>query len=66
VTGDVKYHDAQRARSEGLTLVDAGHFATEIPMVQHLTEELNRVADERQWPVEFIQSKGEQDSFSWI
>lgn len=66
VTGDVKYHDAQRARSEGLTLVDAGHFGTEILMVQHLSEELTRVAEERQWPVEFIQSKGEQDSFSWI
>jgi len=66
VTGDVKYHDAQRARSEGLTLIDAGHFATEILMVHPLTQVLTRAADERQWPVEFIQNKGEQDSFSWI
>ena len=29
VTGDVKYHDAQRARECGLTVVDAGHDGTE-------------------------------------
>lgn len=29
VTGDIKYHDAQRARECGLTVVDAGHDGTE-------------------------------------
>ena len=29
VTGDVKYHDAQKARECGLTVVDAGHDGTE-------------------------------------
>lgn len=29
VTGDVKYHDAQRARECGLSVVDAGHDGTE-------------------------------------
>lgn len=29
VTGDVKYHDAQRAKELGILIVDAGHFGTE-------------------------------------
>jgi len=30
VTGDIKYHDAQLALDRGLSIIDAGHFATEI------------------------------------
>ena len=29
VTGDIKYHDAQRAVEAGLALIDVGHFASE-------------------------------------
>lgn len=29
ITGDVKYHDAQRAKELGILIVDAGHFGTE-------------------------------------
>jgi dinuclear metal center YbgI/SA1388 family protein len=66
ITGDVKYHDAQRARSEGLVLVDAGHFATEILMVQQMSEQLRLAATERQWPLEIIEMTGEEDPFRWI
>ena len=55
VTGDVRYHDAQRAASLGIHVIDAGHFATERPivdiLVSRLTEELGDkievVADDR-------------------
>lgn len=44
VTGDVKYHDAQRAVEQGMHIIDAGHFGTEFPVVsvlaQHLRTEL--------------------------
>jgi dinuclear metal center YbgI/SA1388 family protein len=33
VTGDVKYHDADLARERGLPVIDAGHVATELPIV---------------------------------
>ncbi len=66
ITGDVKYHDAQRARSEGLLLIDAGHFGTEILMVQQMSEQLKRVATERQLPLEIIEMTGEEDPFRWI
>jgi putative NIF3 family GTP cyclohydrolase 1 type 2 len=42
VTGDVKYHDARDAEDLGIALIDAGHFATEIIMVQEITERLGQ------------------------
>lgn len=42
VTGDVKYHEARDAEDLGLALIDAGHFPTEIIMVQEITERLNQ------------------------
>jgi len=66
LTGDVKYHDAQRARAEGLTLIDAGHFGTEILMVKQLSERLRRAAVDQQWVIEIIEMTGEEDPFHWI
>ena len=63
VTGDIKYHDAQRARAEGLALIDAGHFGTEKLMVTELSRRLQQAADERNLPVEFIEMTAEQDPF---
>lgn len=40
VTGDVKYHEAQSAVENKIHVVDAGHFATEFPIVHALTERL--------------------------
>ncbi len=36
VTGDVKYHDASDACCRGLAVVDAGHAATELPVLEVL------------------------------
>lgn len=46
VTGDIKYHDARDAEDLGLALVDAGHFSTEIIMVEEVTERLGRMLAE--------------------
>jgi len=40
VTGDVKYHEAQTAVEMGLHVIDAGHFATEFPVVNVLCKRL--------------------------
>lgn len=40
VTGDVRYHDAQRAAALGIHVLDAGHFATEQPAVERLAARL--------------------------
>lgn len=40
VTGDVRHHAAQRAVELGMHVIDAGHFATEQPVVPVLAEAL--------------------------
>ena len=42
ITGDVKYHDAQRARGLDLCLMDAGHYGTEKIFVDNMAELLER------------------------
>lgn len=44
VTGDVKYHEGLEARRRGLAVIDAGHEATERPVVPMLAEYLRTQA----------------------
>lgn len=41
VTGDVKYHEAQRAVFSGLNIIDAGHQPTEWPVLDDLADRLS-------------------------
>ncbi len=66
VTGDVKFHEAQRARQDGMALIDAGHFATERLMVEELAERLRRFVADRQLAAEIIEMADEQDPFSFV
>ena len=43
VTGDVDYHDALLAESLGLTVIDAGHAATELPSLEPLALQLTEL-----------------------
>lgn len=45
VTGDVDYHDALLAESLGLTVIDAGHAATELPSLRPLATRLAGLID---------------------
>lgn len=54
VTGDVKYHDAQRALECGVAVLDAGHFGTEFPVVAHLAAQLREIAAAEKWDVEIL------------
>lgn len=47
LTGDVKYHDAQRARRLGLAVVDAGHRETERPVLPILRMAIEERLSER-------------------
>lgn len=42
VTGDVKYHDASDACRRGLAVVDAGHAASELPVLDVLEKRVQR------------------------
>ena len=63
VTGDVKYHDAQRARAEGIALIDAGHFGTERLMIGELAKRLRRVIGEQHLSMDVCEMTAEQDPF---
>lgn len=61
VTGDVKYHTAMDALESGLSLIDAGHFGTEIPVVEKLKE----LIEEWALDIKIITSKEiEKDPFT--
>ncbi len=66
VTGDVKYHEARDAESQGLALVDAGHFATELPMIRGVVELLGSELTNRGFASEIMAFGGEKEPFSYI
>ncbi|WP_425061267.1 GTP cyclohydrolase 1 type 2 [Sporomusa carbonis] len=64
VTGDVKYHEAQQAVAEGLAIIDAGHFATEQPVVECVANYLAEAAVKNSWKLDIIANNTNQDVFS--
>lgn len=63
VTGDVKYHDAQEANGLGLAVIDAGHFATERPVVETVATYLERCKAEKGWSISINSDKIVRDVF---
>jgi putative NIF3 family GTP cyclohydrolase 1 type 2 len=45
VTSDVDYHDALLAESLGVSVIDAGHAATELPSLEPLALRLAKIVD---------------------
>lgn len=66
VTGDVKYHEAKEAEELGLALVDAGHFATELPMILGLTKLLGIELANKGYEAEITIFEGEREPFRYI
>lgn len=64
VTGDVKYHEAQAAVENKIHVVDAGHFATEFPIVHVLAEYLK--AELKLFDVEIFEDTAAKDFFETI
>lgn len=57
VTGDVKYHDAQRAVYSGLNIIDAGHQPTELPVLEELADRLSLRFTEKNWNISITVAK---------
>lgn len=51
ITGDVKYHSAQKAVFSGLNVIDAGHQSTELPVLDCLADRLSLRFAEKSWSV---------------
>ena len=48
LTGDVTYHEAQDALSTGVSVIDAGHYATEQPIAEAMAQYLQQEDDSLQ------------------
>lgn len=64
VTGDVKYHEAQAAVENKIHVVDAGHFATEFPIVHELADYLR--GELKFFDVELVEDTQSQDYFTTL
>ncbi len=53
ITGDIRYHQAQKAREMGLNLIDAGHYGTEYIFTKNFAEKLKKAVGDQ---VEIVES----------
>ena len=63
VTGEVKHSTARWAEASGFCIVDAGHFATENPVVESLVKMLEDVFAEQGINVPVQSSAKQKDPF---
>jgi len=57
LTGDVKYHDAQTAERLGIAVIDAGHAATELPVIPFLAGYLQMKLKEGGYETTVVETK---------
>lgn len=66
VTGDLKYHEAQSAIENKIHVVDAGHFATEFPIVHALAEILRAEFERLDYKIKIAEDTNSRDVFTAI
>ena len=66
VTGDVKYHEAQAAIDNKIHVIDAGHFATEFPIVHALNKRLKEEFKRLKIEIEIVEDNFSKDFFKVI
>ena len=66
ITGDVKYHDAQHAQDLGINLIDAGHFGTEMPVVDKIAEYLITENINNKWNITIVADNLANDVFTTV
>jgi putative NIF3 family GTP cyclohydrolase 1 type 2 len=57
LTGDLKFHEAQKALEMGLCVGDITHYASEVIIVPVLQKALCKEAKEKEWDLEVVCSK---------
>jgi dinuclear metal center YbgI/SA1388 family protein len=62
ITGEIKFHDLQKAALSGLALIDAGHDATERPVIPVMAEYLKKRMRESNFETVVLVSKEEPES----
>lgn len=64
VTGEIKYHDAIEADIIGITILTAGHFYTELPVMMKLIDRLQMILDSLQYNIDVIPSNLQKCPYS--
>jgi dinuclear metal center YbgI/SA1388 family protein len=65
VTGEVKHSTARWAEAAGFCIIDAGHFATENPVVESLVEILQNIFTEKDINIPVMPSAKQQNPFAY-
>lgn len=66
LTGDLKYHEAREAEAQGIVILDAGHFGTEIIMVAAVRNFLLNSLAQQGLCCEVVAANCEQDPFQTV
>ncbi len=64
ITGEVRYHAARQAVDAGISLIEAGHFWSELPVVSEMAFIIRRESQARGWSVD-VSIIQERDPFSY-
>lgn len=63
LTGDIKFHEAQKAVETGICVADVTHYASEVLIVPVLKKALEQAATEEGWNLEILCSKVNGQTF---
>lgn len=63
LTGDIKYHEMQKAVAMGIAVADVTHYASEVLIVPVLQKKLLQAAAENGWELEVVCSKVDGQTF---
>ena len=66
ITGDVRYHQAVPWMLEDLTILDLGHYATEVIFIPEWGRRLQADLEAAGWTVEVMVAEWDQDPFSYL
>lgn len=66
ITADIGYHDAVEAQHLGLSLIDAGHFATENIAVRFIAEYIIDETQKQGNEIEVLVSESQKDPFMYL
>jgi len=65
ITGEVKHSTARWAEASGFCIIDAGHFATEKPVIESLVKTLESVFAEKKISIPVKSSAKQQNPFTY-
>ena len=63
LTGDIKFHEAQRAVEQDIPVADVTHYASEVLIVPVLKEKILQAAEQNGWELEVVCSEENGQTF---